>query len=129
MTGADTPALMGTTERTKSVDDKTAERIRNFLRRVVFAWFPDPTKKNGVNQTDAAKALRISQGYISDLFNKDKEHKKPGLALVLRLREATGASFEEIARQGQVPTAIAGAYARPRSGKGVRREGIVSNRR
>lgn len=78
---------------TKSVEEKIAKRIRVFLKKFVAVHFTDPDKPSGIDQAKARHALGISQGYLSDLLN---DKKSPSLNVVLGLREATGASFEEI---------------------------------
>lgn len=80
---------------TKSIDERVAVQVRAFLRRFCVIYFPEPTNRHGINQSAAAQKLKVSQGYISDLLD-DQKQKKPGLSLILRLRELTGASFEEI---------------------------------
>lgn len=78
---------------TKSIEEKIARHIRVFLRKFVAVHFSDPDKPSGINQEKARKVLGISQGYLSDLLN---DKKSPSLNVVLGLRDATGASFEEI---------------------------------
>lgn len=87
--------MLGTIEvvPTKSVDQRIAKHIRVFLKRFVHQYFSDPDKPSGIDQTKARKVLRLSQGYLSDLLN---DKKTPSLNVVLGLRDATGASFEEI---------------------------------
>ncbi len=80
---------------TKSIDERVAIRVRAFLRRFCIFYFPEPTARHGINQSRAAEMLDVSQGYISDLLDESKQ-KKPGLNLILKLRELTGASFDEI---------------------------------
>lgn len=78
---------------TKSVSEAIAKRVRQFLRAFVSRHCFDPSKPSGKDQGKASRILGLSQGYISDLMNNQKT---PNLRVILSLREATGASFEEI---------------------------------
>lgn len=78
---------------TKSVGEVIAKRVRQFLRAFVGRHCYDPSKPSGKDQGKASRILGISQGYISDLMNNKKT---PNLRVIIALREATGASFEEI---------------------------------
>lgn len=80
---------------TKSINDDVAKNIRAFLRAFLIRYFYDDDKENGFNGTHASDVTGLSQSYLSDLARKGST-KKPGLNVVLRLREQTGASFEEI---------------------------------
>ena len=80
---------------TKSIEEKVSESIKKFLRRWCLQYASDATKENGINGRTASSLLKVSQGYISEML-KFGGQRKPGLALVLRLRTLTGASFEEI---------------------------------
>lgn len=80
---------------TKSVEDRVSNSIKKFLRRWCLQYAADATKENGINGRTAAQLLKLSQGYVSEML-KFGGQRKPGLALVIRLRENTGASFEEI---------------------------------
>jgi|SRR6185437_7830438 len=77
----------------KTSPDKIAKNIQVFLRKFVVQFFTDPSKPSGLNFDGARKALDLSQGYLSDLLNGKKS---ASLSVVLALRDATGASFEEI---------------------------------
>lgn len=79
----------------KSVEEKVAKRVCRFLRAWCLEYFPDPTKANGFNGTNAGKPLGLSQAYMSEL-GRLHPRMKPGLNVVLRLMEQTGASFEEV---------------------------------
>jgi hypothetical protein len=80
---------------TKSIDAMVAKQICLFLRTWLLRYYPDPTTATGFHGSRAAEHLKLSQGYLSEL-GRIKPTKKPGLNVVLRLREQTGATFEEI---------------------------------
>lgn len=79
---------------TKAIDERVAKRVRSFLLMWLRRWYPSSGHK-GFNGSKAGAALGLSPGYLSDLTNPSTS-KRPGLDVVLRLRERSGASFEEI---------------------------------
>lgn len=80
---------------TKSVDEKVANSVKKFLRTFALKYASDANRANGINGAEVAIKLKVTQGYVSELLKPDGQ-RKPGLALVIRLRQLTGASFEEI---------------------------------
>jgi hypothetical protein len=78
---------------TKSVSDKIARNIRSFLREFIMQHCRDRSKPSGIDYERVRRALNLSQGYVSDIYHGKK---KANLTVIIGLRDATGASFEEI---------------------------------
>lgn len=81
--------------KTKSLGDRAAKSTLSFLKRFCLHHFPNraPDARIPYRQSDAAKALGVAQGYLSDVWN---EKKKPGFAIVVGLAYASGAGLQEI---------------------------------
>lgn len=76
------------------LDAAAYKSIRRFLLMWCRRHFPDPGA-SGYHGTRAAEKLGISQSFLSEVASREAK-RKPGLGLVIRLREQSGATFEEI---------------------------------
>ena len=83
---------MGSTD---EAERAVTRSITLFLRSWLLKYFPSPKTETGFHGTNAAKAIGLSQGYISQIGRRIPE-KAPGIGAVIKIRDVSGASWEEI---------------------------------
>lgn len=86
LTDADTLVFVGEPKR---IDPALTTHLASIVRRVVDEDF-------GGRQRQAEKGLGISQSHISQLLRGGAGDRGPGLAVLLRLREYTQLSIDEL---------------------------------
>lgn len=73
----------------RKIDAQYLAGIAAFVRRLVDQEFHG-------NQREAERGLGISQSHLSQLMRGETAERRPGLSVLIRLHEHTGASFDEI---------------------------------